>query len=256
MTHRLALEWPDRRPFRDRDGAPIRILAVSDVLEPTLTDRRNKEVLGEIDLILGCGDLEFDDLAFVTDAFNAPLIYVRGNHDTGQQWEHSAGTCPVPMASNTVAHVCGLSIGGLSWPGIRARESGRSDGGAWRQALALAARRVGHPGPLLVISHVPPAGVGDVPTDPYHRGFNGYAWLLNKLQPRLWLHGHTPLASTRDWHITAGPTEVVNVTGAVLIELLPPVLATSHTNGRSDEGAADLMNENEAEPAGTTGSER
>ena len=53
MTRRLTLEWPDRRPFGDRDGEPVRILAVSDVLEPALNDRRNKEAMGSLDLILG-----------------------------------------------------------------------------------------------------------------------------------------------------------------------------------------------------------
>ncbi len=221
MTHRLTLEWPDDRPFRDRDGAAIRILAVSDVLEPTLTDGRNRNGMGPIDLIVGCGDLDFDDLAYVADSFDAPMVYIRGNHDSGNDWRHASGYCPVPMPSNSVTRRNGLSIGGLSWPGTHGQESVRSESGAWRQALALAGRRIGRGDPLIIISHVPPAGAGDVPTDAYHRGFKGYAWLLRHLAPRLWLHGHTPLASTRDWHVTAGATEVVNVTGAVLIELIP-----------------------------------
>jgi hypothetical protein len=70
---------------------------------------------------------------------------------------------------------------------------------------------------------VPPLGWGDVPTDAYHRGFKGYLWLLQRLEPVLWLHGHTPLAATRDWQVQVGPTTIVNVTGAVLIELTPPL---------------------------------
>jgi Icc-related predicted phosphoesterase len=215
---------------------------VSDVLEPTLTDRRNRAAMGPIDLILGCGDLDFDDLAFVADSFDAPLVYVRGNHDTGDRWSRSTSSCPAPMEPNSIVHLSGLSIGGLDWPGVHTREAARSDSGAWRQAMALATRRLGHSGPLIVISHVPPAGAGDVPTDAYHRGFKGYAWLLRRLQPPLWLHGHTPLASTSQWHVVAGATDVVNVTGAVLIELTAPGVSSSASDG-GEEGIASRADE-------------
>jgi Icc-related predicted phosphoesterase len=75
---------------------------------------------------------------------------------------------------------------------------------------------------LIVLSHVPPLGVGDVSTDPYHRGFRSYRWLLDRVEPVLWLHGHTPLAATREWKVQVGRTTIVNVTGAVIIDLLPP----------------------------------
>jgi hypothetical protein len=73
---------------------------------------------------------------------------------------------------------------------------------------------------------VPPLGAGDASTDPYHRGFKGYRWLLERLEPTLWLHGHTPLAATEEWKVEVGPTTVVNVTGAVLIDLIPTTEAT------------------------------
>ncbi len=222
MTKRLVLEWPDPRPFRARDGAPIKILALSDDLESTLTDKRNRAALQPIDLILGCGDLDYDDLAYVADAMDAPLVYVRGNHDFKEAWEAKASTCPQPLGSPFLIKRDGLAIGGLEWPGQHSRNAGRSEIGAWRQSISLAAHWIGHTSPLIVISHVPPSGAGDVPTDPYHRGFEGYAWAMRRLRPKLWLHGHTPLAATREWHIDVHGTEVVNVTGAVLIELCAP----------------------------------
>ena len=94
--------------------------------------------------------------------------------------------------------------------------------------MRLATRRLGHLEPLIVLSHVPPLGVGDVLTDAYHRGFKGYRWLLERLEPTLWLHGHTPLAATSEWKLLTGGTTVVNVTGAVVIDLLPPTLETLH----------------------------
>jgi len=225
MTRRLNLEWPDSAPFRDRDGAPIRLLAVSDVLEPALADRRNRKTLEPVDLIIGCGDLDCDDLAFIADGFDAPLVYVQGNHDAEDRWRQREHVCPEAIHSGSILHRAGLPIAGLTWPGRRGNGGSRSERTAWSQALRLATRRLGRLDPMIVISHVPPLGAGDIPTDAYHRGFEGYRWLLEHVRPALWLHGHTPLAGAQDWRVQVGTTTVVNVTGAVVIDLLPPAPA-------------------------------
>jgi hypothetical protein len=222
VTRHLSVEWPDPAPFRDRGGAPIRLLAVSDQFDPTLIDQRNRQALEPIDAIVGCGDLDCDDLSFIADGFNVPLFYVHGNHDSDERWAACAGFCPDAICSTAIHHVAGISMAGLTWPGRRGRGATRSERHAWSQALRLATRRLGRADPLIVFSHVPPLGVGDIPTTGYHRGFRGYRWLLNRLAPPLWLHGHTPLAAMHDWRIGAGQTTVVNATGSVLIELVPP----------------------------------
>ena len=232
MTRRLTIEWPDPAPFRGRDGAPIRLLAVSDVLEPTLIDRRNRAAVSPVDLIVGCGDLDCDDLAFIADGFNAPILYVPGNHDTPERWKQCQDFCPEAIHSTAILRRVGLSIGGLTWPGHRGKGGNRSERTAWSQAMRLATRRLGRLDPMIVLSHVPPLGAGDVATDPYHRGFKGYRWLLERLEPTLWLHGHTPLAATSEWKIQIGATTIVNVTGAVVIDLLPPTSNTLATRRR------------------------
>ena len=91
---------------------------------------------------------------------------------------------------------------------------------------------------MIVLSHVPPRGAGDVPSGEYHRGFRGYAWLMRRLRPPLWLHGHTPLAAATEWHIQSGSTTVVNATGAVVIEIWAPgswaASMTDHAESDSD----------------------
>ena len=218
----MAIVWPDPAPFRGRGDAPIRLLAVSDQLDPTLVDRRNREAIGPIDLIVGCGDLDCDELSFIADGFNAPLVYVHGNHDSDTRWAAYKSYCPEAIQSTAVHHEVGLAIAGLTWPGPRGPGAARSERKAWSQALRLAARRLGRSEPVLVISHVPPLGVGDIPGNGFHRGFGGYRWLLRRLKPPLWLHGHTPLAAASDWQIKHGPTTLVNATGAVVIELWQP----------------------------------
>jgi hypothetical protein len=51
-------------------------------------DRRgvDRDALGPIDLAVGCGDLSPAWLCFLGDAFCAPLVYVRGNHDRQGSW--------------------------------------------------------------------------------------------------------------------------------------------------------------------------
>jgi uncharacterized protein len=221
MTRSMSIEWPDPAPFRGRDGAPIRLLAISDVVEPVLAESRNRRALQPVDLLLGCGDLAASELAFLADGFDAPLLHVLGNHDNPERAARF-GYCPAPIPAASVCRGAGLAVAGLPWPGSGERHEDRSELAAWRQSLRLAARLVGRDGPLIVISHAPPLGAGDIADGTYHRGLPAYRWLLEKQHPRLWLHGHTPLAAARDWRIEMGTTTVVNVSGSVLIELRPP----------------------------------
>ena len=86
MTDRLAVRWPDPLPFVGRAGRPLRLLAVSDEPDPSLDSAITRQRIGPVDLIVGAVDLEPDYLAFVADAFHAPLRYIRGNHDVGAAW--------------------------------------------------------------------------------------------------------------------------------------------------------------------------
>ncbi len=225
MTLRLSIDWPDARPFLGRDGRPIRILAASDEPDPALEDPRNRAAVGPIDLVVGCGDLGPDRLAFLGDAFSSPLVYVRGNHDRGGPWPAPAGL-PEAAAGFDTRTLPGLALLALPWPDAGQARALRDEGAAWRQAVRLAGRRLLRPpASCLVFSHVPARGAGDMPEDAYHRGFAAYRFLLDRIRPPLWLHGHTALAAQRERVVRYGPTRLVNVTGSVLVELCPPALA-------------------------------
>ena len=236
MIRRLQIEWPDARPFAGRDGRPIRLLAASDEPDKALEYAANRDDLGTLDGVIGCGDLEPEWLSFLADAFQVPLVYVRGNHDRGGNWEHERPLVPRPLEAGRMTTLAGIPIAGLAWPGVHRRGNQRHSGLAWLDVLGVArkelkARLTGRAGSVLVISHVPPEGAGDSPTDPYHVGFRAYRWLLDKLRPPLWLHGHTATASVPSLQVQCGPTTLVNVTGAVLLELLPPRSAAADPNG-------------------------
>jgi Icc-related predicted phosphoesterase len=232
MTRRVSVEWPDAAPFAGRDGRPIRLLATSDEVDSALEHLVNRAGLGQLDGVIGCGDLSPAWLAFLADAFRVPLVYVRGNHDRGGGWEQERPNAPRPMESGTLTDLAGIQIGGLEWPGVAQRGNERHPRRAWLDALRLAWRwlvrrlRRGQR-PLVVISHAPPTGFGDAPRDPYHMGFDAYRWLLDRLRPPLWLHGHTTAASVEDLECRCRETKLVNVTGAVLVELTPPGTTTN-----------------------------
>jgi Icc-related predicted phosphoesterase len=226
VTRRIRLRWPDARPFEGRDGRPIRILAASDEPDRALEFAPNRDALGPIDAVVGCGDLEPHWLDFLAHSFSAPLVFVSGNHDRGITWEAGRDGLPNPLRNGSVTAVAGLSIAGLSWPGGGEHGNVRDERRAWRQVLTLIRKRIvgwlrGRRGPLLVVSHAPPAGAGDAP-DAYHLGFRAYRWLLDRLRPPLWLHGHVTTASVPELKVVVGTTTLVNVTGSVLVELEPP----------------------------------
>lgn len=231
MIRRTTIEWPDDRPFRDRGGRPIRLLAVSDEREPALDFARNRDSLGAIDGIVGAGDVDPRWLAFLADAFAAPLLYVRGNHDRGGDWDERRRVVPEPMASGGRARLAGLETATFEWPDVDGPGNRRRPDVAWSHALRvgvprLASGLLGRSEPLVVVSHAPPEGVGDG-KDAYHRGFPAYRWLLDRLHPPLWLHGHTTVASVDDLVVHRNGSTVINVTGAVLVEIVPPRGTTS-----------------------------
>lgn len=224
MTNRLSVVWPDPVPFLERDGRPIRLLAISDEPDPTLESAASREGLGPIDLIVGAGDLEPEYLSFVTDAFHAPLRYIRGNHDEGPAWAHTRGVVlPEPMRDGEVVEEAGIRFIGFSGSPVYNQGGMQVSGvGMWARVLA-ASMRAARQRPVIVVTHTPPRGVND-DSDLAHRGFPAFRWLADRLGPPLWLHGHTALVRRGIDDRTArhNGTLFYNCTGATLVELRPP----------------------------------
>jgi Icc-related predicted phosphoesterase len=219
MIRRLSAIWPSAADGEEIVVPPVRLLAVSDEMEPALSFETNRRALLPVDGVIGAGDLKPEYLDFLADAFKVPLLYVRGNHDRGGGWEEEIDHVPEPM-DGTFHDLGGVTLAGLSWPSDDHGRAVHDDNAAWRQ-VASSYMRFRSRRPLVMVSHVPPAGLGDTPDDHYHRGFAAYRWLCERLKPLVWIHGHTSTAAAQHWWVQSGPTTVVNVTGAVLLEVGP-----------------------------------
>lgn len=225
MTTRLRVEWPDARLFQARGGRAVRLLALADEPDPALDSSVTRERLGPIDAVIGCGDLTPDYLEFAADAFGAPLHYVRGNHDAGAAWDAGTrdGTCPMPLPDGRIVEEGGLPIVGFGGsPKYSDAGYEIAQGAMWWRVLRFAAthrkRR-----PVLVVTHAAPRGANDG-ADHAHRGFPAFRWLAERLQPPLWLHGHTTLIRRDTGSRTSriGATLLYNCEGSTLVELEPP----------------------------------
>ncbi|HEV8401820.1 MAG TPA: hypothetical protein VGQ31_02160, partial [Candidatus Limnocylindrales bacterium] len=131
MTRTLSVVWPDPGPFAARNGAPIRLLAASDMPDPALEYETNRVGIGPIDAVIGCGDLEPGYLGFLGDAFGVPVAFVRGNHDRGGQWTESAADAPQPLASGHLVQIEGITVAPFEWPGLKPGTAQRDETRAW-----------------------------------------------------------------------------------------------------------------------------
>jgi Icc-related predicted phosphoesterase len=215
----------------------MRILAVSDEVDQRLCrdDLRSRT---PVDLVLACGDLPLDYLGFLTETLQVPLVFVPGNHDpdlSGYRQARSGmmtrGGLPAEPpwpsgadnADGRVLDAAGIRVAGLGGC-LRYRPGPNQYSQAYQsvRAARLSARaswrvRDGHRVDVL-ITHAPPAGVGDA-DDPPHRGFRAYHRLVRRMRPRFLLHGHIhPYGRPAPDRELYGAT-VCNVVGHRVLEL-------------------------------------
>jgi Icc-related predicted phosphoesterase len=211
----------------------MRILTVSDKVEPVLYGAYIREQVGRIDLVLACGDLPSYYLEYIVGLLDAPLYFVHGNHDKvtppsdlqPEVGSHSVFSWGVNLHERSEAHR-GLLLAGLEGcrvynPGAPFQYSERDVyWQVFRLGWALRRNRLRHGRYLDVfISHAPPRGVHDAEDVP-HRGFEAYLQLLRWYRPTLMIHGHQHVYNRRETTETVvGETRVINTYGYRVLEL-------------------------------------
>jgi Icc-related predicted phosphoesterase len=217
----------------------VRVLAVSDEVDERLWSPEVRTLAP--DLVIGCGDVDFELLGWLAEATGAPVVFVPGNHDpdvagyrpTASGLVVRAGfvtRAPWPdgtvNADGRVVDAAGLRLAGLGGS-IRYREgpnqyTQRQQGRRARRLAYRARWRWRDRAPVdVIIAHSAPSGLGDG-DDPAHRGFTALNQLARTLTPRLLLHGHVaPSPGAGDHWI--GNTRVVNVFGYRLLDVATAV---------------------------------
>lgn len=178
----------------------LKILALSDRVLDHLYCSNVAERYPDLDLIIGCGDLPFYYLDFMVSALNVPLVYVRGNHDTGPQYT-AEGRVLHRVPGGDDIHGRSLMVNNLLLAGIEGSMRYRPHAPLMyteRQMRLEIARllpqllwnRVKHGRFLdILVTHSPPYGIHDQ-EDRAHTGFRQFLTLMRYFRPRYLLHGH------------------------------------------------------------------
>ena len=198
----------------------MKILAISDEECPALWDYYIPGRLKDYDLILSAGDLKASYLSFLVTMARAPVFYVHGNHDTGYAQRPPEGCENI---DGRLIIYNGLRIVGLG--GCRKYHEGAHQYTERQMQKRMKKLRwdIWKAGGVdIVVTHAPPAGVGDA-EDNAHRGFETLLDFIDRYHPVYLLHGHVHLTYGQDQtreREYAG-TKVINCYERYVIDIEP-----------------------------------
>ena len=200
------------------------VLAVSDEVDQRIYTPTLKERMGDVAMVIGCGDLPATYLEFIVDAINRPVYFVLGNHAEELTKEGERGEPRLPLGCINLGRTIvrdsetGLILAGLPGsPRYSEHEPVQyTEFQMNMMMLRMAPRlywnklRYGRFLDVLV-THAPPRDVNDR-EDLAHRGFDAMRRFLNRFKPKYQLHGHIHLYDrTQPNSATFAETEVINV---------------------------------------------
>jgi Icc-related predicted phosphoesterase len=165
----------------------MRILAIADEEARYYYDYYTPGKLDEIDLILACGDLKREYLEFLITMGHCPVLYVRGNHDDSFAERPPEGCICIEDQIYVYQGVRILGLGGSHK--YRDGENMYTERQMrWRVAkLWFQLRR--YKGFDILLTHAPARNLNDFDSMS-HRGFQCFGELLEKYEPKYFIHGH------------------------------------------------------------------
>lgn len=220
----------------------MKILCLSDTVDPVVYSKYVKERYKDVDLILSAGDLPLKYYGFLLSTLNKDLYFVFGNHNLellGRYVQES----PVPRMGGSYADELMPEYLGEFVDG-KVKYDKKHDliiaglGGSMRYNLGrhqftenemhwrivkmiprLLWNKLVHGRYVdILVTHAPPAGVHDEP-DLCHKGFDCFHWFIRKFKPKYLIHGHVHLYdmnAKREDRI--GDTTVINVYDRYVID--------------------------------------
>jgi Icc-related predicted phosphoesterase len=217
----------------------MKILCISDHLDPLVYTASIKERFKDIDLILSAGDLPQDYLEFVVTTLNKPLLSVYGNHNLeGFQYLKRGADFPIQRFveidkayRSGAAHIGSrvkvekkLIFAGLG--GSMRYNNGENQYTDFQMRLEiirliprLLFNRLVHGRFVdILLTHAPPFGIHDKP-DICHRGFKAFLWFMRSFKPKYLVHGHIHLYDLSDVRVTKYfDTVIINAYGHYIID--------------------------------------
>lgn len=236
----------------------MKILCVSDEVDPLVYSTNMKERYRDVDLVLGAGDLPMRYYGFIVSMLNRPLYFVFGNHQLEHlSWFRSRSKKDFMTLEDERVNV--TQSFGSTYVGdrvIRDRKSGliiAGLGGSMRynkdrhqftdrqmfmRILLLIPRmfwcRVRYGRWIdILLTHAPPRGINDR-EDQCHLGFTSFLWFMRKFRPRYLLHGHIHLIDMNDRRITKYlDTTIINVYSRHVLEIADDTIGRKMQHRRS-----------------------
>jgi Icc-related predicted phosphoesterase len=196
----------------------LKLLSVSDVVDPMLHRQVGSGPFSGIDVIVSCGDLPPEYLSRLAHVFNAPLYYVGGNHDIRYKDKLPQGGVDLHGRLERIQGLNFLGLEGSRWynGGPFQYTEGQMRAIIRRLRPALWWQR----GIDVVVTHAPPRYVHDA-EDLCHRGFRSFRWLIDKYQPDFFIHGHIhrEFSDPSERVTVVDATKVVNTYGYNILEI-------------------------------------
>jgi len=196
----------------------MKILTISDHVEPILNDSFDPAPFSGIDLILSCGDLPPEYLTLISTRLQAPLYFVKGNHDIRYDNKPPDGCLNIHGKLIQFQDMKILGLEGSRWYNGGLNQYTEKQMRRMIRNLKMGIWWKG--GIDVVITHAPPRHVHDA-EDRCHKGFNSFHWLINRYAPKYFIHGHIhahfDTFTDRVTHID--DTKVVNSYGYTILEI-------------------------------------
>ncbi len=165
----------------------MKILVVADHESRRIWDFYEPGMLNKYDLILSAGDLHPHYMSFLATMCRTEVLYIHGNHDDCYEKMPPEGcTC----IDGKVVNFKGLRIFGLGGSmryknGINMYTPKEMQRRIRKAHFQLLKNR----GFDILLTHAPAFGLNDAEDLP-HRGFPEFLTLMDKYEPRYFIHGH------------------------------------------------------------------
>jgi len=216
----------------------LKILCVSDQIDPQVYSPHIKERFSDVDLVLCAGDLPLDYLDYIVSTLNKPLFFVFGNHHLEDLKHYKKQMFSILAYDENEYLGCGAihigssvkKNGNLILAGLGG--SMRYNNGSnqynnfemfW-EILKLTPRlfwnRLTQGRYLdILLTHAPPLGIHDK-KDKCHWGFKTFLWFMKTFKPKYLVHGHIHLYGLADERTTKWEnTLVVNAYSHYIIDI-------------------------------------